>query len=315
MIVCNNCGYSGPYKSRTCPQCKKTITLSRDELALRADEIKRALPARDYETAIENYIILADFGNAEAQREFGILLEHGEVINRDLDRAMKYFRMAAEQNDAVAAYRYSRLVSRSSDVAARFWLIFSAVLGCDEAYAPCAEQFSRSGDDAKANYYYALAAEADDVDAVVTMAKRYHEGIGTEPSEAYAKWYLDKLTIPPFHAIKLAYQLRAASSKQPPKPQIESYDEFLRSLAAEAEKYNFATAFLKINEILAERGDSNALCTVGMLYAEGVGCDKNLVRAIEILERAAAEGDAQAYFYLGNLFTTGRASRLISTAH
>lgn len=306
MIVCQMCGYTGDYKSTVCPQCNKKIILSRDEIADRHERIKKALATRSFETAIENYIILADFGNLEAQRELGILLENGELINRDLDRAMKYFLLAAEQNDAVSAYRYSRLASRTSDAAARFWLVFSAVLGCKEAYVATAEQFVREGDAERASYFYSLAAEDGDVDATVTMAKRYYGGIGTEPSEAYARYYLDKLAIPPFHAIKLAYQLRAVEAKEPPRVEFADYDGFIRALAADAEKYKYATAFLKLNRILAERGDMTALTVLGMLYAEGVGCEKNLVIAVQYLERAAAQGNSRAYYYLGDLFTTGK---------
>ncbi len=306
MVICKSCGYSGTPKGKMCPKCNKKIDPSRDELAAMLAETERALSRREYEQAISSYTALAELGVAEAQRELAKLLEHGELINRDLDLSMKYFKLAAEQNDPYSAYRYSRLVSRSSDVEARFWLIFSAVLGCVEAYTAAAEQFSYEGDEVSASYYYAKAAEEEDVNAIVTMARRYCDGVGAEPSEAHAKWYLDKLTLPPFHAIKLAYRLRAVEAEEPPIPELENYDVFLHSLAKDAEKYRFATAFLKINELLADMGDTDALATLGMLHAEGVGCEKNLVVAIECLERAAAEGNPQAYFYLGGLFTTGK---------
>lgn len=306
MIVCQFCGHEAEYSGTVCPRCNKKITLSQSEISERSEIIKRALASRSYETALQNYIILADFGNVNAQRELATLLENGELINRDLDRAMKYFLLAAEQNDATAAYRYSRLASRTSNASARFWLIFSAVLGCKEAYVFAAEQFSSEGDEQTASYYYSLAADEGDVDAIVTLAKRYYDGIGTEPCEAYARWYLDKLALPPFHAIKLAYHLRSVEAKEPPRAKLSDYDALLRSLAADAEKYKFATAFLKLNEMLAERGDMSALSVLGMLHAEGVGCDKNLVIAIQYLERAAAQGNARAYYYLGDLFTTGK---------
>ena len=306
MIVCQICGWCGEYESTTCPRCKKKIQLSREDIAARTEKIKKALSSRDYETAIENYVILADFGDAASQRELGILLESGDLINRDLDRAMKYFLLAAEQNDAVAAYRYARLASRTSDVAARFWLVYSAVLGCEAAYAEVAERFAAEGDHVHASYYYALAAESGDTDAIVTMAKRYHGGIGTEVSDQYARWYLDKLPIPPFHAIKLAYKLRATEAVEPPRVEFPDFDEFIRTLSRDAEKYKYSTAFLKLNEILAERGDTSALSVLGMLHAEGIGCEKNLVIAVNYLERAARQGNANAYYYLGDLFTTGK---------
>ena len=85
MIVCQMCGWRGKYESTTCPRCKKKIQLSREDIAARTEKIKKALASREFETAIENYVILADFGDVQAQRELGALLENGELINRDLD--------------------------------------------------------------------------------------------------------------------------------------------------------------------------------------------------------------------------------------
>lgn len=306
MTVCKACGYTGMPKGAICPQCNRKISPSREELRAMLEETDRAIARHEFERGIENYKILSELGSAEARRELAKLYENGELLNRDLDTAMKYFRLAAEQNDPYSAYRYSRLVSRSSDVEARFWLVFAATLGCPESYVPCAERFSYEGDEVSANYYYSLAADEGDTDAIVTMARRYCDGVGTEPSEAHAKWYMDKLPIPPFHAIKLAYRIRAVVAEEPEKPTLENRDLFLHSLAKDAQKYKFPTAFLKINELLADMGDTDALATLGMLHAEGIGCEKNLVIAIELLERAAAEGNPQAYFYLGDLFTTGK---------
>ena len=128
------------------------------------------------------------------------MLERGDSVPRDLDAAMEYYYMAAEKNDATSAYRYSRLAERTSDKAASFWLLYSAALGCVEAYPALADKLARDGDDELANYYYALSAAYDDTDSIVTLAKRYYNGVGTEQNLPYAKWYMDKLTLPPIHA-------------------------------------------------------------------------------------------------------------------
>ena len=46
-------------------------------------------------------------------------------------------------------------------------------------------------------------------------ARIYFDGIGTPKAPEYAKWYMDKLRIPPIYAIKLAYNLRNVTSKEP----------------------------------------------------------------------------------------------------
>ena len=62
MIVCNNCGFRLTRKAVTCPKCNKKITLSREEIEERRENIKRSLLKRSYEDAIENYEILAESG-------------------------------------------------------------------------------------------------------------------------------------------------------------------------------------------------------------------------------------------------------------
>ena len=207
MIRCNKCGYVGSYYGPKCPSCKETFDLTPEEIEEKIEEINIAEEHRQYELAAEGHHILDDMGRTESQKKYAAMLERGDCVARDLDAAMDYYYMAAEKNDAYSAYRYSRLAGRTSEKAASFWLAYSAALGCVEAYPVLAQKLAEDGDDELANYYYALAAAYDDTDSIVILAKRYYGGIGAEQNLPYAKWYMDKLTLPPIHAIKMAYKL------------------------------------------------------------------------------------------------------------
>ena len=306
MIKCKACGYAGEYKGPVCPECGRWLTLTREEAAERYSEVERALSEKDYTTALAGYRMLADLGYTTAEREYAMILERGELTDRDLDAAMTYFGRAAEKNDAISAYRYSRLAERVGSEASRFWLAFSVVLGCKEAYPVLADRLSREGDEEGASYYYYLAAACDDTESIVTMAKRYYSGTGLPQSEAYAKWYLDKLSLPPIHAVKLAWSLRKTPAEEPPTPTVADYDELLRRLAKRAEDFRIPTAYFTLRALLADRGDLFSRMTLGVLCLEGVGTRQNTELGMSHLSYAAAHGSAEAYRHIGDVYLAGR---------
>lgn len=305
MVICRKCGYDGIYTGPTCPGCGAKLELSeaeKNDLWLKAVSAKEA---GDYATMIECYRALSDFGHTEAEREYARILEKGGIVPRNIDAAMDYFYRAAKKGDAFSAYKYSRLVSRLSDVSGKFWLAFSAVLGCAAAYFQTAEDYAEEGKHEWANYYYYLAALGDDVDAIVKLATRYYNGDGIEKNESYAKWYMDKLTFPPINAIKLAYKLRSVKSEEAPKIICATYDEMIRDLIAKANKYSFETPAIYLLGLLADRGNTEALSDLGDLYLYGKGAERNPAEAVRIYTRAAASGNVGAYIKLGKLYYEG----------
>ncbi|MBR2344027.1 MAG: sel1 repeat family protein [Clostridia bacterium] len=306
MIRCTSCGHVSEYTGVICPKCKEKYALGAEELADIEREVARAFDAKEFEIAAEGYRILADFGNLRAMREYGRILERGEIATRDLDLAMHYFGLAAEQCDPYSCFRYSRLVGRENREAAFFWLRFSAVIGCLEAYPVLAEELIRRGEDEAANYYLALAAAADDTDSIVTLAKRYAEGLGTPPSSAFAKWYLDKFVLPPINALRLAYQLRQVKAAEPPAPRHPSYSAMLHSLAHDARELGLHSAFCRIAELLSNEGDMSMRTALAVCYAEGLGVKADAAEAIDLLESAAVHGCAEAYRRLGDIYIAGK---------
>lgn len=306
MIECKKCGYVGSYYGPKCPTCKEIFNLTPEEINEKINEIKKAEQSRQYELAAEGHHILADLGRTESQKKYAALLERGDIVPRNLDAAMDYYYMAAEKNDAHAAFRYSRLAERTSDKAAYFWLAYAAALGCVEAYPSFAERCARDGEDELANFYYAMSAAYDVTDSIVTLAKRYYSGIGTEQNLPYAKWYMDKLTLPPIHAIKMAYKLRSVKSEDPGIPKHPDYQKMLRRLAIRAYDYSLFKQYYHLSKMLSDEGDLNAKMTLGKLHAEGVGCKQDIDAALAYLKSAALGGSAEAYRATGDIFISGK---------
>ncbi len=305
MIRCNSCGTAGEYTGLVCPSCGENIVYTKHQKEEALAEARLAIKKKEYEAALELYLMLADMGLTEAERELAELLERGAIVTRDLDYAMELFLRAAKKNDARSAYRYSRLAERVSDEAARFWLFFSAVLGCEQAYPVLAKKLSDEGREELATYYYYLAAACEDRESIAEMALRYYKGHGAPMSYEYAKWYFDKFFIPPIYTVKIAYKLRSVKAAEPPQPMPKNYDTYLRELAEDAKKYEVYTAYFYLNELLAKRGDLSGAVAVGAALVEGVGVASDPMRGIKCLESAAAHGFFAAYIYLGTLYLSG----------
>ena len=302
MIRCDKCGYVGAYLGPECPECKEKFNLTPDEIDSKIQEIREAERKKHYETAAEGHHLLADLGRAESQIRYAEMLTRGDGVMRDPDTAMIYYRMAAENNSPSGAYKYSRMAEKCGDRAASFWLSYAAALGCVEAYPTAAKMYADRGEDELANFYYAMAAAYDVTDAIVSLAKRYYTGIGAEQNLPYAKWYMDKLLIPPLHAIKIAYKLRSVKAEDPGIPKHPDSRRMLRRLSVKAKELGLYKQHHRLSSMLRDEGDTEAITTLGTLYVEGKGAQKDLYYGLALLEDAASKKSARAYRYLADLY-------------
>jgi len=305
MITCKECHRAYDYDGGVCPVCSAPPVIDEKDIAATQDELVRATSHKNAALIQSCRHLLADAGDTESEREYAKLLERSDPRVRDLDTAMEYYRRAAIKNDPFAAYRYSRLVSRSNERAAQIWLKYAAVLGCIESYPDASELFSAEGREDISAHYCALAAACDDTDSIVNMAKRWYEGTGVPQNEAYAKWYLDKMTLPPISAIKLAYKLRTVKSEEPPKLEFPEYISYLRSLCREADSFKFDTMTFRLSSTLAKVGDVNATTMLGKMLIEGRGCTADAAEGKNQLDSAIAQGSFEGAVYLGRAFIEG----------
>lgn len=307
MIKCKNCGGLCDYKGEShCPSCHVEYTVTELEASDMMKEARAALKSRNYETVKENLHFLANRGVLDAEREYAAILEKGKIVPKDVDLASKYYLSAARKNDGYAAYKYSRLLAKSDEKTSKFWLAFAAMIGATESFPKAADMYRHDGDEDTATYYYSMAAACDDAHATVTMAKRYYNGIGVQPNEGYAKWFMDRLTFPPIYAIRLKFALRQAESHEPPAPVFSNRNAIIRRLLREAERLSFHEARRKLARILAENSDPAALFSLGTLLAEGIGGEVEPTEAVAVLEQALAAGSSDAAKYLGDMFVTGK---------
>ena len=306
MITCKFCKHTQKYEKNVCKSCGEKFTLTDAEITERLLLLKELLSKKKYAEAVECHHILADCGNTVSEREYAKLLEKNDPQMKSIDVAMEYYFRAAKKNDPYSAYRFSRLIGRSSERASAFWLKYASVLGSINSYPDASEHFSSIGREDVAAYYCALAAGCDDTVSIVNMAKRWYDGVGVTREPAHAKWYLDKLTIPPINAIKLAYKLRSIEAEAPPKLTFPDFTKYVRQLADEARQLGFYTAYHYLISNLAKNGDVNAETALGVLLTEGCGCEQDIKRGKATLELSVAHGNPAAAIYLGEGHLSGK---------
>lgn len=306
MIKCKNCGYESDYTGNPCQVCGSDVMPDVHDAENARRELERALKEKNAQKVKALHHLLADFGDTASEREYAKILERSDSLVQSIDTVMDYYFRAAKKNDPYSAYKFSKLIGRSSERSAAFWLKYAAVLGSINSYPDVSDYFSAAGREDIAAYYSSLAAACDDTVSIVNMARRWYDGVGVTREPAHAKWYLDKLTIPPISAIKLAYKLRSFEAAEPPKLVFPEFTKYIKLLSEEARELKFYTAYFYLISNLAKNGDVNAETALGILLTEGLGCEQDLNRGKITLELSTAHGNPAAALYLGEGHLSGK---------
>ena len=92
----------------------------------------------DYATALENWIPLAEQGDATAQYILGVSYDSGQGVPQDYAEAVKWYRLAADQDIAGAQYNLGASYDSGQGVPrdivqAYMWFNIGAAVGDEEA--------------------------------------------------------------------------------------------------------------------------------------------------------------------------------------
>lgn len=130
---------------------------------LQNDRAIAAYSAGDHATAIDIWEPLAQQGNARAQNNLGVMYSEGQVVDRNVETALEWFRLAADQGFVLAMANIADTYFRGDGIAQDYVL---------------AEQ------------WYRMAAKGGDSEAQYFMGRIFVEGLGVtaDPLQGYA-WY------------------------------------------------------------------------------------------------------------------------------
>ncbi|MFG2820054.1 tetratricopeptide repeat protein [Kitasatospora sp. NPDC048365] len=172
----------------------------------------------DFAAAAHWFGLAAEARFAEGLRGLGLLYMAGAGVERDLARAAEFFGAAAELGDGVAAFNLSVCCSRGLGVPVdqgRAWELMqlAADLGRVEADAEIADRLAGEGRREEALGRYVTAAAGGHVDAALTAARWFRDGVGTTPDPVQAlRWFLDLMSLGDMSGVHECHLLAATAS-------------------------------------------------------------------------------------------------------
>jgi TPR repeat protein len=230
----------------------------------------------DFKSALIEWRTLAESGDKHSQYFLGLLHDTGRGVPRDINVAIKWYKLAAEQGseDAQNALRY--LSKKRQQIALERERQLAKQGNADAQYNLGVMYNEGQGvpeDDNAAFKWYTLAAEQGNAGAQVILGLIYDNGRGVPQDDKTAvKWYT------------LAAE------------QGDVYSQYNLGVMYEGGwgvPKDDKTA-VKWYRLAAKQGNANAQYNLGWMYEEGQGVPKDNVYAYMWWDIAASSGDKDA---------------------
>ena len=243
---------------------------------------------KDDAKAIEYFQRAYDLGSAVGAYYLGLWYELSETVEHDLDKAFKYYQAAAELGDSDGMIKlgifYHEGTATEKDVDKGIeWLEKAKATG-----NPKADQFldivykNGEGNPQTAFEHLLKLAEAGDARAQYQIYEAYDNGNGVEKNDKLAQMWCKK-------AADNGHIIAAA---------LVGFREMIFGSTAVAVEYW---------EKAAQAGHLKAATELAGIYLEGDdGVPMNKARALELLNKAANGGYAEAQNSLGVCYMTGK---------
>jgi TPR repeat protein len=262
--------------------------------------IEGKIVARDAKKAVALMTAAAEKGNMDAQEKLCFIYSRNIWVSQDWGLAVKWGKLAAAQGHVLATFEladmyskghggskadYEELVgffgkaARSGEVGAPF--------GLAKLYA---EGVGVSEDQAKAFYWFKLAAERGHHLAKTEVANRYYEGKGVGKDFAQAfEWYIK------------------ASDGWNPYAKRRVGLCFYQGEGVAKDYVEAVAWFRKSYEDSKNMGglDKLTMYLLGVCYEEGNGVTKDYVQALYWYRAAATEGHSVSKYHVGIYYVNG----------
>lgn len=273
---------------------------------------------KNYEIAYQWYYKAAIKGNAFAQYSLGILYSEGNGVIKDYNKAFIWFQKSAE-NDYVGAYYqlgrayYNGLGVDKDEKNAFKWHKKAAENNLPASQYALSLMY-KNGEGCEENlvsayYWVERAAENDYEDAYYVVGRSYLEGICVEVNYKKAFHYLSKgylaLDTNCIESLAEMY-LKGLNVKRDVYTALELYNRAL--------EFGDRSIYFKVGKVYEDEGlinqaisiynqgheEGNLKCTqrLGIMYYNGEGVEKDLEKAIEYMEIAAAKKEPHAMYVL-----------------
>ncbi|QUS41551.1 hypothetical protein RPMA_23905 [Tardiphaga alba] len=248
------------------------------------ERAEKAYSARDYVTALREYLALDRCGDARAQRRIGDMHYAGLGVPQNLGEARDWYLKAAKQGHETAQFNLG--------------VIYFGGMGVTQDYAEARKWYSKAAQQGHANAQNALGAMLNGGQG------------GPRNSGEAASWFLKSAEqgyAPAQNNLGIAF----ASGKGMPQNFAEAAKWYKRAAEQRLAQAQFHLAGLyrrgegvplDVEEAYrwymkaAEQGDAEAQYNLGMVYHQGTGVTADPVEAVNWLFRAARQGHVIAQF-------------------
>ena len=236
----------------------------------------------------------AEGGDREAQLDLGFMYERGQGVTQSDAKAVKWYRLAADQGYAIAQsnlgvmYELGQGVTQSVTEAAKWYRLAanqSSAAGQSNLGVMYELGQGVTKSDKKAVKWYRLAADQGYAAGQTNIGVMYEGGRGVRKSDAEAvKWY----------------QLAADQGYARAQANLG----FMYDCGQGVTKSD--TSAVKWYRLAADQGHARAQSNLGVMYEFGQGVTKSDAEAVKCYLLAADQGDAAAQTNLGVMYEDGR---------
>ena len=257
-------------------------------------EAKEAYISGNFAVALNEFIRLADKGNAEAEYHLGVMYDKGQGVAQDYRAAASWYRKAADWGDVDAQFNLGVMYIKGTGVekdyieAAR-WFQKAANQGDPEAQAYMGAMYHKGygvpQDYRSALLWYKKAADQGNAQAQYNLGTMYYNG--DEVPQDYRSallWY------------KKAAEQGDAQAQYNLGLMLESGEGVPQDYKAATDWYRKA----------AEKQLVDAQFRLGTKYLQGQGVTQNYEEAAIWFKKAAEQGSASSRYNLGLMYSTGQ---------
>jgi TPR repeat protein len=278
--------------------------------------------------AVELAKPLADQGNADALYLLGFAHETGQGIEASREKALEYYRKAADGKQKDAAYRLSfiLLASEKKEERDQARLTLENAAKDDPAVAGriLGEAYLRGllgekADPDKAAFWWKRAGDAGDIPSLLLIAGLYEGRFGfpeiADPAESLANYAKAAGLGNPGAMATLGSRLLNGDAKT--RDEAKGREWLKKAIAAKEYSAYLALGDFEENvkkdlkaalteyERGKDAGQVDCMLRSASFYLEGKGVEKDAERGVTILKKAAEAGSSAAHFRLAANFLTG----------
>lgn len=263
---------------------------------------KGSCVSQSIEHAVYYYKLAAEQDDESAFRALACCYAEGRGVSKSIDVAIEYYQKAIEAGNVTAHLELARLlldVNRESQACSLLkWVAQSScelderadsqyLLGCCYEKGKGVERSVKN-----ALYYYELAANGGDVDALYRLGKAYCSGEldlvqSFEKCLFYFRAAADKDDLGSLRILAKVYEQGLGIEKSPEQAEL-----FWEKLFAGYERYT-------------KEGFSWAQAELGYLHEHGKGVARSIQKAVQYYNLAAQQNDPMGQYYLGKCYEDG----------